>query len=145
MADCPALRKISYIFPLNSAVEVEDVWAVGLNPDSEETSSMNASVNMGETAVSQDGSALTSGSNTPDPSNQLMQGLMDDLSKLGMPAEELNNITNGTLSVNDVIDFVRTMIDMSRAERGLSDAQKEALARILNNNDFKQLNVPYST
>ena len=120
-------------------VEVEDVWAVTLNADSESTPEMNASVNMGESAVSQDGGALSSGGSTPDGSRQLMQGLMDDLSKLGMPAEELNNITNGTLSVNDVIDFVRTMIDMSRADRGLSDAQKEALSRILNNNDFKQL------
>ena len=125
--------------PETVPVEVEDVWAVTLNADSESTPEMNTSVNMGETAVSQDGGALASGGSTPDGSSQLMQGLMDDLSRLGMPADELKNITDGTMSVNDVIDFVRTMIDMSRAERGLSDAQKEALARILNNNDFKQL------
>lgn len=120
-------------------VEVEDVWAVTLNADSESTPEMNASVNMGETAVSQDGGALASGGSTPDGTGQLMQGLMDDLSKLGMPSSELNDIVSGKLSVNDVIDFVRTMIDMSRSDRGLSDAQKEALSRILNNNDFKQL------
>ena len=125
--------------PQTPPVEVEDVWAVSLNADSESTPEMNASVNMGETAVSQDGSALTSGSNTPDPSNQLMQGLMDDLKNLGMPADELNNITNGTMSVNDLVDFVRTMINNSKVGEGLSDAQKEALSRILNNNDFKQL------
>ncbi len=125
--------------PETVPVEVEDVWAVTLNADSESTPEMNTSVNMGETAVSQDGGALASGGSTPDGSSQLMQGLMDDLSRLGMPSDELKNITDGTMSVNDVIDFVRTMIDMSRAERGLSDAQKEALARILNNNDFKQL------
>ncbi len=120
-------------------VEVEDVWAVTLNADSESTPQMNTSVNMGETAVSQDGGALAGGGSTSDQGSRLMQGLIEDLGKLGMPAEELNNITNGTLSVNDVIGFVRTMIDMSRADHGLSDAQKEALSRLLNNNDFKQL------
>lgn len=125
--------------PQTTPVEVEDVWAVSMNPDSEETSSMNASVNMGETAVSQDGSALASGSNTPDPSKQLMQGLMDDLSKLGMPAEELSNISNGTMSVNDLIDFVKTMINNNNAGNRLSESQMESLTRLLNSNDFKQL------
>ncbi len=125
--------------PETVPVEVEDVWAVGLNPDSEETSSMNASVNMGETAVSQDGSALTNGSNTPDPSNQLMQGLMDDLSKLGMPAEELQNISNGTMTVNELVDFVKTLINNNNAGNKLSDSQMESLTKLLNNNDFKQL------
>ncbi|MBR5406298.1 MAG: hypothetical protein IK111_01525, partial [Lachnospiraceae bacterium] len=35
-------------------VEVEDVWAVSLNPDSEAAPEMNTSVNMGESTVNQD-------------------------------------------------------------------------------------------
>ncbi|MCR4808008.1 MAG: flagellar hook-length control protein FliK [Lachnospiraceae bacterium] len=125
--------------PETVPVEVEDVWAVSLNSDSGETSEMNTSVNMGETAVSQDGSALASGGSTPDPSGQLMKGLIDDLKNLGMPAEELNNISDGKMTVGELVDFVRTVINMNNAGNKLSDKQMEALNRILNNNDFKQL------
>ncbi len=125
--------------PQKVAVEVEDVWAVALNADSESTPEMNTSVNMGETAVSQDGSALTSGNNTPDPSNQLMKGLVDDLKNLGMSADELNNISNGTMTVGELVDFVRTIITGNNAGVKLSNSQMESLTRLLNNNDFKQL------
>ncbi|MBR6468930.1 MAG: flagellar hook-length control protein FliK, partial [Lachnospiraceae bacterium] len=72
-------------------------------------------------------------------SGQLMQNIMDDLSKLGMPAEELNNIANGTMSVNDLVDFVKTLINNNMSGSKLTDSQMETLTKLLNNQDFKQL------
>ncbi|MCR5406136.1 MAG: hypothetical protein K6E88_05080, partial [Lachnospiraceae bacterium] len=86
----------------NAAVEVEDVWAVSLNPDSEAEPEMQTSVNMGESTVNQDGGTTLNGGQMQDGQNKLMQGLIDDLSKLGMPADELGNISNGTMSVRDL-------------------------------------------
>lgn len=123
----------------NAAVEVEDVWAVSLNPDSEAEPEMQTSVNMGESTVNQDGGTTLNGGQMQDGQNKLMQGLIDDLSKLGMPADELGNISNGTMSVRDLIDFVRTMINNNSGEHKLSSTQMESLTRILNNPDFKQL------
>ena len=59
-------------------VEVEDVWAVSLNPDSEAAPEMNTSVNMGESTVNQDAGAALSQGTASDGSGQLMQNLMDD-------------------------------------------------------------------
>ena len=120
-------------------VEVEDVWAVSLNPDSEAAPEMNTSVNMGESTVNQDAGAALSQGTASDGSGQLMQNLMDDLSKLGMPAEELNNIANGTMSVNDLVDFVKTLINNNMSGSKLTDSQMETLTKLLNNQDFKQL------
>ena len=120
-------------------VEVEDVWAVSLNPDSEAAPEMNTSVNMGESTVNQDAGAALSQGTASDGSGQLMQNLMDDLSKLGMPAEELNNIANGTMSVNDLVDFVKTLINNNMSGAKLTDSQMETLTKLLNNQDFKQL------
>ncbi|MCR5356538.1 MAG: flagellar hook-length control protein FliK [Lachnospiraceae bacterium] len=125
--------------PQVTPVEVEDVWAVTLNPDSEAAPEMNTSVNMGESTVNQEGGAALSGGAASDGSSQLMQNLMDDLSKLGMPADELNNIANGTMSVNDLIDFVRTLINNNTSGHKLNDSQMETLTKLLNNQDFKQL------
>lgn len=123
----------------NQAVEVEDVWAVSLNPDSDAEPEMQASVNMGESTVNQDAGTTLGGGQMQDGQNQLMQGLVDDLSKLGMPAEELKNIADGTMSVRDLIDFVRTMINNNHGDNKLSSTQMESLTKILNNPDFKQL------
>ncbi len=120
-------------------VEVEDVWAVTLNSDSEAAPEMNTSVNMGESTVNQEAGSTLSQGQMSDGSGQLMQNLMDDLSKLGMPAEELNNITNGTMSVNDLVDFVKTLINNNNSGTKLNNSQMETLSRLLNNNDFKQL------
>ena len=120
-------------------VEVEDVWAVTLNSDSEAAPEMNTSVNMGESTVNQEAGSTLSQGQMSDGSGQLMQNLMDDLSKLGMPAEELNNITNGTMSVNDLVDFVKTLINNNNSGTKLNNSQMETLSKLLNNNDFKQL------
>ncbi|MCR5234419.1 MAG: flagellar hook-length control protein FliK [Lachnospiraceae bacterium] len=120
-------------------VEVEDVWAVTLNSDSEAAPEMNTSVNMGESTVNQEAGSTLSQGQMSDGSGQLMQNLMDDLSKLGMPQEELNNITNGTMSVNDLVDFVKTLINNNQSGVKLNNSQMETLTRLLNNNDFKQL------
>ena len=126
--------------PETVPVEVEDVWAVSLNPDSEAEPEMNTSVNMGESTVNQEtGSALSQGQMT-DGSEQLMKGFIDDLSKLGMPAEELNNISNGTMSVNEMLDFVKTLINNNNSGSvKLNQSQMETLSKLLNNSDFKQL------
>ena len=100
---------------------------------------MNTSVNMGESTVNQDAGAALSQGTASDGSGQLMQNLMDDLSKLGMPAEELNNIANGTMSVNDLVDFVKTLINNNMSGSKLTDSQMETLTKLLNNQDFKQL------
>jgi flagellar hook-length control protein FliK len=100
---------------------------------------MNTSVNMGESTVNQEAGSTLSQGQMSDGSGQLMQNLMDDLSKLGMPAEELNNITNGTMSVNDLVDFVKTLINNNNSGTKLNNSQMETLSRLLNNNDFKQL------
>ncbi|MCR5420610.1 MAG: flagellar hook-length control protein FliK [Lachnospiraceae bacterium] len=123
----------------NMEVNVEDVWAVTLNPDSQNESAMNTSVNMGETAVNQEGGTALSQGQSSDDNSQLMKGLMEDLSKLGMPAEELNNIANGTMNSNDIIDFVKTLINNNNNGYKLSNEQMEALTKLLNNGDFKQL------
>ncbi len=120
-------------------VEVEDVWAITLNSDSEAAPEMNTSVNMGESTVNQETGSTLSQGQMSDGSGQLMQNLMDDLSKLGMPQEELNNITNGTMSVNDLVDFVKTLINNNQSGVKLNNSQMETLTRLLNNNDFKQL------
>ena len=120
-------------------VEVEDVWAITLNSDSEAAPEMNTSVNMGESTVNQETGSTLSQGQMSDGSGQLMKNLMDDLSKLGMPKEELNNITNGTMSVNDLVDFVKTLINNNQSGVKLNNSQMETLTRLLNNNDFKQL------
>lgn len=125
--------------PQTTAVEVEDVWAVTLNPDSEAEPEMQTTVNMGESTVNQDGGTALSGGQMQDGSSQLMKGLVEDLSKLGMPADELKNIADGNMSVNDLIDFVKTMINNSNHEGKLTSAQTETLNKLLNNPDFKQL------
>ncbi len=126
--------------PETVPVEVEDVWAVTLNADSEAEPEMNTSVNMGESTVNQDaGTALSGETASSDGSAQLMQNLMDDLSKLGMPQDELNNIANGTMSVNDLIDFVKTLISNNNSGNKLGQAQMETLTKLLNDPDFKQL------
>ncbi len=124
--------------PETVPVEVEDVWAVTLNPDSEAAPEMNTSVNMGETAVNQEtGTALSQGQMS-DGSEQLMKGFMDELSKLGMPKEGLDSIADGRMPVNDMIDFIKTVINNS-SEGGMSAQIRESLTRLLNNPDFKQL------
>ena len=125
--------------PQNQAVEVEDVWAVTLNPDSDAEPEMQTSVNMGESTVNQDGGTTLNGGQMQDNQNQLMQGLVDDLGKLGMPADALKSVADGTMSVNDLIDFVKTVINNNNGEHKLSSAQAESLTRLLNNPDFKQL------
>ena len=125
--------------PQNVAVEVEDVWAVSLNPDSEAEPEMQTSVNMGESTVNHDGGTALSGGQMQDGSSQLMKGLMDDLSKLGMPADEIRNIADGNMSVNDLVDFVRTIINNNHGEHKLTNTQMELLTKLLNNPDFKQL------
>lgn len=125
--------------PQNVAVEVEDVWAVTLNPDSEAAPEMQTSVNMGESSVNQDGGTALNGGQMQDGSNQLMQGLMDDLSKLGMPASELKNIADGNMSVNELIDFVKTVINNNYGQHKLTNSQMESLTKLINNPDFKQL------
>ena len=124
--------------PQTTPVEVEDVWAVSLNPDSEAEPELNTTVNMGESSVNQDGGTALSGGAASEGSGQLMQNLMDDLGKLGMPGDELKNIANGTMSVNDLIDFVKTVINNNSANK-LTDSQMETLSRLLDNKDFKQL------
>lgn len=125
--------------PQNTAVAVEDVWAVTLNPDSEAEPEMQTSVNMGESTVNQDGGTTLGGGQMQDGHNQLMQGLVDDLGKLGMPADALKSVADGTMSVNDLIDFVKTMINNNSGEHKLSSTQMESLTKLLNNPDFKQL------
>lgn len=125
--------------PQNTAVEVEDVWAVTLNPDSEAEPEMQTSVNMGESTVNHDAGTSLSDGQMQDGSSKLMQGLIDDLNALGMPADELKNISDGNMSVNELVDFVKTLINNSSKEGALSNAQRESLTRLLNNPDFKQL------
>ncbi|MCR5508990.1 MAG: flagellar hook-length control protein FliK [Lachnospiraceae bacterium] len=125
--------------PQTTAVEVEDVWAISLNPDSDAEPEMNTSVNMGESTVGEEGGTSLGQSQMQEAPNQLMQGLADELGKLGMPSEELRNVSNGTMNVNDLVDFVKTMINNSAHGAGLSDTQAEALNKLLNNPDFKQL------
>lgn len=123
----------------NVAVEVEDVWAVTLNPDSEAAPQMQTSVNLGESTVNQDGGTALNGGQMQDEQNQLMKGLLEDLSKLGMPSDELKGINDGTMSVNDLIDFVKTMINNTAGENKLTPTQMDSLTKLLNNPDFKQL------
>ena len=126
--------------PSTVPVEVEDVWAVSLNPDSEAEPEMNTSVNMGESTVNQEAGSALGQEQMPDGSSQLMKGFIDDLSKLGMPADELNNITNGTMSVNEMLDFVKTLINNNNSGAvKLNNSQMETLSKLLNNSDFKQL------
>lgn len=126
--------------PSTVPVEVEDVWAVSLNPDSEAEPEMNTSVNMGESTVNQEAGSALGQEQMQDGSSQLMKGFIDDLSKLGMPADELNNITNGTMSVNDMLDFVKTLINNNNSGAvKLNNSQMETLSKLLNNSDFKQL------
>jgi hypothetical protein len=121
-------------------VEVEDVWAVSLNPDSEAEPEMNTSVNMGESTVNQEAGSTLGQGQSADGSEQLMKGFIDDLSKLGMPAEELNNISNGSMSVNEMLDFVKTLINNNNSGTvKLNSSQMETLSKLLDNNDFKQL------
>ena len=68
--------------PQTVPVEVEDVWAVSLNADSEAEPEMNTSVNMGESTVNQETGSMLSQGQMADGSQQLMKGFIDDLSKM---------------------------------------------------------------
>ncbi len=120
-------------------VNVENVWAVTLNPDEAPNRSLGTEINLKNSFEQSNPDAAMQNNQMDSNSEQLMKNLMEEFRNLSMPAEELNEIANGTMSANDAIDFVKTMINKQLTLGNLSKVQTESLEKLLNNSDFKEL------
>ena len=118
---------------------VERVWEITLNPDQSSDSGMNASVDLGEAEIAEDNAQMSAGNQNMNNDSKLMQSFVNDLEKLGLSSEEVNRINIGTYDADELIKFVRNVVNNELSNNNLNESQKEALARLLNNPDFKNL------
>ncbi len=123
----------------NISVDVENVWAVRFNPDEAPDNQMSADINLKNPSANTNAETNLSDNQMSEDSGQLMKNLAQNLKELGMPPEELSNIEKNTMTVNDLVDFVKYVINNKLKTNSLDDSQLNALNKLINNNDFKQL------